>query len=737
MPDSQHDANDYTVGWAPADHNNYVLGQIRGHNVVIACLPAGVYGTTSAATVAKDMLRTFKSIRFGLMVGIGGGAPSPSHDIRLGDIVVSQPSGTTGGVVQYDRGKDGREGHFERTGSLNAPPQLLLTALGRLQANHLLGRNRIPDFLTEFLAQGPKMKKTFGFQGESNDCLFQAEYEHASGEARCEQCDVAQAVQRDARDDTDPVVHYGTIASGNHVIKNARTRDQLSKELGVICFEMEAAGLMQDFPCVVIRGICDYSDTHKNKAWQGYAATVAAAFAKELLQQIQPSKVEAERRIVESLGNNKKAVDGDIGSFVAAQLVDRRDFREKGLSRELSERIQSQVGNGADGILAQCRHEAAIESALGSLPRNLDETYKRMLENIPKELKSDALRLLQFLLHLEQPLRLADAVEVIATQTEGESTGFDIKRRLFREADVLDYCPSLVVIVHAGHDELHLSHFSVKEYLLTNDLLQLPTASGSITKTCLTYLTDIGGRPDEVQQKFCMARFAAKIWVRFAASAEAEAEILQQILVENGEDIDAQGGEYGNALQAALSRGHVKIVKLLLEKGADADAKGGWRINALETASFGGCIEVVKLLLGTGVDAHAQSGYYGNALQAASLGGCIEVVKLLLEKGVDAHAQGGYYGNALQAASLGGYIEVVKLLLEKGADADAQGGQYGNALQAATSRGHVKVVKLLLEKGVDAHAQGGYYGNALQAALFGGYIEVVKLLLEKGVDADA
>ncbi|KAF4447976.1 hypothetical protein F53441_8567 [Fusarium austroafricanum] len=96
----------------PADHNNYILGEVWGHNVAVACLPAGIYRTTSAATVAKDMLRTFKSIRFGLMVGLGGGAPSKTQDIRLGDIVVSQPTGTNGGVIQYDRGKALQEGEF-------------------------------------------------------------------------------------------------------------------------------------------------------------------------------------------------------------------------------------------------------------------------------------------------------------------------------------------------------------------------------------------------------------------------------------------------------------------------------------------------------------------------------------------------------------------------------------------------------------------------------------------------
>jgi nucleoside phosphorylase len=60
---------------------------------------------------------------------------------------------------------------------------------------------------------------------------------------------------------------------------------------------MEAAGIMNRFPCMVIRGICDYSDSHKNKDWQGYAALTAAAYAKDLLKEIQPNRVETEERL--------------------------------------------------------------------------------------------------------------------------------------------------------------------------------------------------------------------------------------------------------------------------------------------------------------------------------------------------------------------------------------------------------------------------------------------------------
>ena len=87
----------------------------------------------------------------------------------------------------------------------------------------------------------------------------------------------------------EPVVFYGLIASGNRVMKDAIERDEISKSSGgAICFEMEAAGLMNDFRCIVIRGISDYSDSHKNDEWNAHAAAVAAGFAKEILLYMDP-----------------------------------------------------------------------------------------------------------------------------------------------------------------------------------------------------------------------------------------------------------------------------------------------------------------------------------------------------------------------------------------------------------------------------------------------------------------
>lgn len=134
--DEEHDANDVPPLDVAHDDNTYTYGRIAEHNVVVSCLPQGKYGIASAAAVAKDMLRSFEAIRFGLMVGIGGGAPSMKHNIRLGDVVVGSPVGRTGGVIHYDSGKAIQDRKFQERGMLNAPPKVLLTALSKLATLH-------------------------------------------------------------------------------------------------------------------------------------------------------------------------------------------------------------------------------------------------------------------------------------------------------------------------------------------------------------------------------------------------------------------------------------------------------------------------------------------------------------------------------------------------------------------------------------------------------------------------
>ena len=303
---------DYTVGWicavqtefvaacelleeenssppidSPYDDNNYTLGRIGDHHIVIACLPKGRYGIASAASVAKDMLRSFESIRIGLMVGIGGGAPSGKHDIRLGDVVVGCPM-KEGSVVPYNFGKAAQDREFERTGSLNSPPTVLSTPLTKLSADYERKGSHIAHSVRLMITKNPRLREKYQHPGAEHDRLYESTYTHHGGDDRCViGCDsTSPPLVRRSRRDLDPderVVHYGLIAFADQLMKDAIARDRLIKEHDILCFEMEAAGLMNDFPCVVIRGICDYSDSHKNDAWQGYAAVTAALYAKELL----------------------------------------------------------------------------------------------------------------------------------------------------------------------------------------------------------------------------------------------------------------------------------------------------------------------------------------------------------------------------------------------------------------------------------------------------------------------
>lgn len=299
-----HSREDYTVGWISAlplelavaqamldethgdagksetDNTTYTFGSMAGHNCVIACLAAGVYGHTSATIVASHMGSSFPSIRFWPLVGIGGGAPTEKADIRLGDVVVSTPTPQTQspGVIQYDYGKMIGDGVFERTGILNKPPPLLLNAISTLQAQHRTeGCSRILALIDEMTSKHPDMKARYGPRDPRSDVLFKAEYDHKKGDI-CQNCDRSFAVRRPARNSCAPVVHYGTIGSANRLIKHAAARDRFGKEIGILCFQMEAAGLVDNFPCLTIRGICDYADSHKNKEWQEFAAATAAAY---------------------------------------------------------------------------------------------------------------------------------------------------------------------------------------------------------------------------------------------------------------------------------------------------------------------------------------------------------------------------------------------------------------------------------------------------------------------------
>lgn len=281
------------------DNNDYTLGRIGRHNIVIVILPDGEYGISSAAVVVRDMLHSFPNIRFGLMVGIGGGAPSLKHDIRLGDIVVSAPRNGKAGVLQYDFGKTIQNQRFQLTGCLNPPPLFLRTAVNGLRSEYETEGHSLQEAINSALEKKPRLWTKYKRPDADTDRLYQTAVAHPLGEESscalvCGDNHINLIVRRQrAEGEDNPTIHYGLIASASQLMKDGFIRDKLVAEHDVLCFEMEAAGLMNQIPCLVIRGICDYSDSHKNQLWQGYAAMAAAAYAKDLLIRICPNRADA------------------------------------------------------------------------------------------------------------------------------------------------------------------------------------------------------------------------------------------------------------------------------------------------------------------------------------------------------------------------------------------------------------------------------------------------------------
>lgn len=346
--------------------------------------------------------------------------------------------------------------------------------------------------------------------------------------------------------------------------------------------------------------------------------------------------------------------------------------------------------------------------------------------------------------------------------------------------------------------ELRLAHFSVKEYLLSprisaNFRIEEIPANLWIAKTCLAYLlhfdSDLVSEEDFVD--YPLLQYAANCWpVHIRAIPDGSVdpllnsmtlelfnpdkpcflnwsrlydqerrlpgEVMDQgsplyyasylglcnvtrALISRGMDVNAQGGQFGNPLQAAAGTTNGTVVQILLDAGADVNAQGGFHAYALQAAVVSRSEIMVQLLLDAGADVNAQEGSYGNALQTAVTSTRSRtMIQLLLDAGADANAQGGELGTALQVAACLMDTEVVQSMLDARADVNARGGLFlGNALQVAAGLGKEAMVQLMLDAGADVNAGGGRYGSPLDCAIRDKRQLVIDLLRANGAKTSA
>ncbi|KAK5075727.1 hypothetical protein LTR70_010044 [Exophiala xenobiotica] len=302
--DDYYDENDHHYGKASGDPNTYTLGRIGRHNVVLAYMPG--MGQINSTTVAAHFNKSFPKIRLGLVAGICGGVPQPpdAAEIFLGDVIIST------GLVQIDFGRqlvNGIQRKDTLDDNLGRPNTEIRGFLGHLQG--YLGRKNLRSRVQQAIKEVLEIDdfKTSPHPAPETDQLYVASYRHKhriQGEGTCivcdacigdndSVCDVAlkasctdlgcnRIVQR-IRPAVVPQIFFGKLAESNQVMKSSLHRDNFAKEEKVLGYEMEGAGVWDNFPTIVIKGVCDYADSHKNKTWQPYAALTGAATAKAVL----------------------------------------------------------------------------------------------------------------------------------------------------------------------------------------------------------------------------------------------------------------------------------------------------------------------------------------------------------------------------------------------------------------------------------------------------------------------
>ncbi|OTB01930.1 hypothetical protein M426DRAFT_63282 [Hypoxylon sp. CI-4A] len=277
MLDHKHDGG-FPIGLG--DDYVFEAGDMCGHNIVIATLPAGQeYGTGSAAALASQAKRFFPNFWFGLLVGVAAGIPdltrNPPRDIRLGDILVSLPDADRSAAVAYDLGREIEKDRLEllHQGHILAPPEpIVRSAIGSIKLERDAAKLFLPYY--ETMKNNEHPNGTFVDPEQEYDKFYQVDDDGVEKLRR-------QESQRTR-------VWYGSIGSGEKLMKDAAKRDQLRDKYDIIGLEMEAAGTMNRIPVGIIRGVCDYADRHKNWDWQPYAAAMAAAYAKAILSKIPP-----------------------------------------------------------------------------------------------------------------------------------------------------------------------------------------------------------------------------------------------------------------------------------------------------------------------------------------------------------------------------------------------------------------------------------------------------------------
>jgi len=454
--------------------------------------------------------------------------------------------------------------------------------------------------------------------------------------------------------------------------------------------------------------------------------------------------------------------------------------------------------------MKRCITPAMVRKELKTMPETLDQMYDRILQAIPRLHQQYVQSAMHWLAFSARPLLLSELAEAVTI--DPKLGGFDPNdMRLMDESLVLDLCGTLTTVSkieytsvstnwfsekiklehgHAPRCDLaeaytvSLSHYSVKEYIISNRLRESSLALYStsekianqfLAECCLIYILDFNGGEICVPpsfSKYPLLQYSSRFWMEHwkAVERSAESPALENLLrrLFNPSNLDpyvnwlniwnpdsvAPGTRlfwwrrtrsaclHPKPLYYASILGHCAIARWLHEEGCDIHAREGYFGSAFAVAAFEGHTDLVGYFLEAGADPNLQGLRFGSVLQTAAAGGSLPVVQMLLEAGADVNSEGGEYNTALVAAASHEHDTVVAILLEHGADLNIGSRYHGSALYQAASTGDEKMVVTLLAAGADINHIGDSDGTPLYAAAISGSTSLVQNLLRRGAEVD-
>ncbi|UKZ79072.1 hypothetical protein TrVFT333_006823 [Trichoderma virens FT-333] len=639
----------------------------------------------------------------------------------------------------------------------------------------------MPEYLKALRNNWPQLASKYLRSNSLKDVLFQADYSHVSGstlddedegdeEENCRFCDKTKVVKRRPRGAR---VHYGLIASGNQVIKDAIFRKKLNKDLGgrVLCIEMEAAGLMNNFPCVVIRGICDYADSHKNKDWQEHAAAMAAALAKELLQYVQPDDVDREPSIKDILnqgmpGTGKTILTAVVVDNLASQFSHDSSVgiayiyfnfwqQEEQTVEDLFASLLKQLARGQSSLPASVKDlynhhkrkgtqpsldkiSKVLQSVIGVYSRvfividALDEcqasdncrgskAYSQAYEEIMKRIEHQgpisvklAKNILSWIIFAKRRLTMQELQHALAVGIGGSRLD---QTDLPQVQDLISVCAGLVM-VNEGSDIICLFHYTAQEYFMQTQRHWFPDAEDDITGICITYLSF-----DVFKGGFC------------PTDAEFEEQLRSYLLY------DYAAHNWGHHAREAINLNPLVLDFLQYQAKVEASSQALFAVKESGRPHYSQ--NVPKQTTG---------------LHLAAYFGIEKAVRILLNV-YSLDLEDSYNRTPLSWAAENGHEAVVWLLLKKGANPNATDHSGLTPRSWATQGGHEALVRLfntdiniestntegqtLLQSAVRSLSNGG--ANIKPAKNSGqtppsdenGRGTVVRLVIDKGVHAEA